>query len=102
MKRQPQRSTLLPYATLFRSGRCVPEDLGGRLAPVVALQQRREVGPAAVRRQTRPSVEGVGSDGGGLGDAKSTRLNSSHANNSYGVFCFEIKTGKSYCIRRFG
>src|SRR3712207_8426962 len=93
MIRRPPRSTLFPYTTLFRSfGRLFRRVLGS--------------GPAAPRCGDGPSCGGrvVGSDSaagrpvGGAGgaprprlDRKSTRLNSSHANISYAVFCLKKK-----------
>src|SRR3712207_8703476 len=92
MIRLPPKSTLFPYSTLFRSEppfiRRVFEDFGprarsplvtafgydyvpGNLAAAVALEK---AGDAATRI-----------------DRKSTRLNSSHANISYAVFCFKKK-----------
>src|SRR3712207_8480204 len=99
MIRRPPRSTLFPYTTLFRSAvngrglhgadvgggtvfdvdevvglRTVAVDLQG-LAPFDAvehLHDHRDVGPLVV-----------------LTDRKSTRLNSSHANISYAVFCLK-------------
>src|SRR3712207_7115190 len=73
MIRRPPRSTLFPYTTLFRSAReCQSADL------LVAL---RGDGQAAGRDRTV----------GHLRDRKSTRLNSSHANISYAVFCLKKK-----------
>src|SRR3712207_7507086 len=92
MIRRPPRSTLFPYTTLFRSGpmwRKVAKDLG-------YVGKRTHDGPTAVelapwvgtcprghthyryRQPARP-------------DRKSTRLNSSHANISYAVFCLKKK-----------
>src|SRR2546427_374115 len=70
MIRRPPRSTLFPYTTLFRSGvrgRGARQDRGGR----------RPAGPVARR--------------GRRGDRKSTRLNSSHSQISYAVFCLKKK-----------
>src|SRR3712207_8837852 len=80
MIRRPPRSTLFPYTTLFRS---VP--LLGRWQqvyspPIISL---------AIHSQTSETVE-MGPVWGG-GDRKSTRLNSSHANISYAVFCLKKK-----------
>src|SRR3712207_6952964 len=103
MIRRPPRSTLFPYTTLFRSG--VPRDPGAR----------RRVGGAAVRllgRSDRPAGLPAPRDaalrvGARLGrspgrapdpDRKSTRLNSSHANISYAVFCLKKKTYLSLSI----
>src|SRR3712207_8225671 len=90
MIRRPPRSTLFPYTTLFRSRgarRAEPAHCEvGRLA--LAHQDR----PLAARRgrlarQLRPLQ--VRSPA--LLDRKSTRLNSSHANISYAVFCLKKK-----------
>src|SRR5256886_10645142 len=93
MIRRPPRSTLFPYTTLFRS----------RITPVVALVQpgfelsldAKEVqdtfevpldylfDPANHHRHRRRSA---------IRDRKSTRLNSSHSQISYAVFCLKKKT----------
>src|SRR3712207_9222315 len=85
MIRRPPRSTLFPYTTLFRSaavGR-VREAQGERLRPlgvrVVADQQPEGLLGLAGREVERAE------------DRKSTRLNSSHANISYAVFCLKKK-----------
>src|SRR3712207_8120538 len=81
MIRRPPRSTLFPYTTLFRSD----EELV-RAWPAARPDARRPAarGPRGRRRVRRPA-------GGptGRGDRKSTRLNSSHANISYAVFCLK-------------
>src|SRR3712207_7768276 len=97
MIRRPPRSTLFPYTTLFRSlvDRRVARrrrDRGERLAPVDVPRGR-----AAARQQQQPprarvdgprvAVEPVADER----DRKSTRLNSSHANISYAVFCLKKK-----------
>src|SRR3712207_7956190 len=84
MIRRPPRSTLFPYTTLFRSAPRRAErqpDRGGLREGVR--------GPAVLGRGAAP----VGLHGEQPGrDRKSTRLNSSHANISYAVFCLEKKT----------
>src|SRR3712207_7136573 len=77
MIRRPPRSTLFPYTTLFRSGRATIAEgyADGRLA--VDFEQRRVV---AGDRELALTP-----------DRKSTRLNSSHANISYAVFCLKKK-----------
>src|SRR3712207_8973972 len=93
MIRRPPRSTLFPYTTLFRS-----REVAGRVVDVHVLRARvRRVDPARVRAGV-PVVDDrvvldarVGALPGGL-DRKSTRLNSSHANISYAVFCLKQKT----------
>src|SRR5690349_22189814 len=78
MIRRPPRSTLFPYTTLFRSGG------GPQLLQLVGADQRlrllrlRQVNGDEVR-----FLEGV--------DRKSTRLNSSHVEISYAVFCLKKK-----------
>src|SRR3712207_8569260 len=93
MIRRPPRSTLFPYTTLFRSG----TDQGrGRLGGNDLPGQRRVVDAAASRHGSSPSRCAAlerGSDGARPpnADRKSTRLNSSHANISYAVFCLKKK-----------
>src|SRR3712207_8486216 len=90
MIRRPPRSTLFPYTTLFRSA--APggtTDIMGRL---VADHLQRRWGQNAI-------AENKSGAGGVIGtmevvrarDRKSTRLNSSHANISYAVFCLKKK-----------
>src|SRR3712207_7529285 len=92
MIRRPPRSTLFPYATLFRSGRVEFArrqlvglgDAQGALDAVQGLELAAELG---WDRRAHDS-----DDGAGLAlDRKSTRLNSSHANISYAVFCLQKK-----------
>src|SRR3712207_8598262 len=100
MRRRPPRSTLFPYTTLFRSQRRGPRRVRHLVGPgaaheavgaepavedvvaVAAEQGLRVRGAArqlvAARRPDHP-------------DRKSTRLNSSHANISYAVFCLKKK-----------
>src|SRR3712207_6895873 len=88
MIRRPPRSTLFPYTTLFRS--C----FGGN-----ARRHEREAvagGGPHRREQGRPGVALIAQAGRtpAPGDRKSTRLNSSHANISYAVFCLKKKKTK--------
>src|SRR3712207_8471039 len=96
MIRRPPRSTLFPYTTLFRS-------------PVLVLLQHESL-DLPVLDVARPDDDDVGE--GGVADPaffpvqhplvavpadrKSTRLNSSHANISYAVFCLKKKKNKQY------
>src|SRR3712207_8173806 len=89
MIRRPPRSTLFPYTTLFRSSRSpgssektlhVSRSTPGQ-PPRGAFERQCK------RRRQRPC---------NTGDRKSTRLNSSHANISYAVFC--LKKKKKICI----
>src|SRR3712207_7024631 len=92
MIRRPPRSTLFPYTTLFRSGRGNADQHGAEPGQdrhvIVGL---RRLGAEAEPGQSR-HVEHAAADQGGEGeDRKSTRLNSSHANISYAVFCLKKK-----------
>src|SRR3712207_8052238 len=80
MIRRPPRSTLFPYTTLFRSHESVMDSLGTVLAAALAGVVAVTLGPGAVLALAA-----------GLTDRKSTRLNSSHANTSYAVFCLKKK-----------
>src|SRR3712207_8676413 len=82
MIRRPPRSTLFPYTTLFRSTRRLRDAAGAR--PLRGLGPRRFARP-----QTGPPAALHPRRDGGDGDRKSTRLNSSHANISYAVFCLK-------------
>src|SRR3712207_8789052 len=102
MIRRPPRSTLFPYTTLFRSrgdemhedgivlvdeGRRLPEEPQPRVPARVDHYIRRGPGLTVLHKdiraqQAHPTPQ----------DRKSTRLNSSHANISYAVFCLKKKT----------
>src|SRR3712207_7700777 len=90
MIRRPPRSTLFPYTTLFRSH---PAEVRVR---VVQLAEQR-VGPVAQVRAAGPPAVGLPVPDRlpqlvvQRQDRKSTRLNSSHANISYAVFCLKKK-----------
>src|SRR3712207_6898820 len=92
MIRRPPRSTLFPYTTLFRSflaGPAVRAELaffGGAAVAVVVFFGALVAALLATGTLFAPDVpEEI--------DRKSTRLNSSHANISYAVFCLEKKKG---------
>src|SRR3712207_8697801 len=88
MIRRPPRSTLFPYTTLFRSSKPLP---GEDWAPhdVEKYGFSRWNPPDAGANQDIPEAGGGFPDNDG--DRKSTRLNSSHANISYAVFCLKKK-----------
>src|SRR3712207_8151713 len=88
MIRRPPRSTLFPYTTLFRS---LPhEPLRRPRVPVPPLQRLPDAGEVVLQPGQRPRI-------GFAPDRKSTRLNSSHANISYSVFCLK-KNLHSYAM----
>src|SRR3712207_8524344 len=81
MIRRPPRSTLFPYTTLFRSP-------AGHLGEA---QGGAAEGEDAALDFNLSEARVLGGDGDVRGDRKSTRLNSSHANISYAVFCLKKK-----------
>src|SRR3712207_6885235 len=89
MIRRPPRSTLFPYTTLFRSRHA--QDGGVRVddpEQALRLHGGRSRRPDLRRRSVR-------ADRARDRDRKSTRLNSSHANISYAVFCLKKKNKES-------
>src|SRR3712207_6877886 len=98
MIRRPPRSTLFPYTTLFRSC-CEP-----LIAVVISSRnQRREGFPNALIGRERSPHGHQDDHDVRLGhrqvrDRKSTRLNSSHANISYAVFCLKKKQNTKIVI----
>src|SRR3712207_7033463 len=89
MIRRPPRSTLFPYTTLFRSEDAVHAPL--------ALDVQVAVEDVAVGRLEPDDATDVDVLlQGDLQDRKSTRLNSSHANISYAVFCLKKKKCTRY------
>src|SRR3712207_7316626 len=101
MIRRPPRSTLFPYTTLFRS-----LGLGVRRHAEAGHVDADHPHPVDCLRQQVERHAGGGRDAEvddddrvhllGLGDRKSTRLNSSHANISYAVFCLKKKNWLQY------
>src|SRR3712207_7934687 len=95
MIRRPPRSTLFPYTTLFRShaGLLLADEVAGR---AVVFEHARGAGlDAHLVLEPDAAHPVAGAVGQHLGDdeadRKSTRLNSSHANISYAVFCLKKK-----------
>src|SRR2546427_8034029 len=82
---RPPSSPLFPYTTLFRS---LQPAAGGPVAPRAPAVRGRQLPPLGACR--------LGRDRAALSDRKSTRLNSSHSQNSYAVFCLEKK--KNYNV----
>src|SRR3712207_7921052 len=97
MIRRPPRSTLFPYTTLFRSGlnvTVIPDEISRDKVKELAAVVGADTGAVLDRYDT--AIES-GSQYSPIlvkenADRKSTRLNSSHANISYAVFCLKKKT----------
>src|SRR3712207_8452908 len=97
MIRRPPRSTLFPYTTLFRSAQAERE----------AVAPGSDAGQSAPRTSSKKSARGTqasapaarAQQSAAAEDRKSTRLNSSHANISYAVFCLKKKNILMYCDR---
>src|SRR3712207_7515842 len=97
MIRRPPRSTLFPYTTLFRSVEALRDHHVQRVLVACRLGvQLEQVAHAALPH--RPHRERARQQDWALerADRKSTRLNSSHANISYAVFC--LKKKKKLCM----
>src|SRR5688572_32585389 len=96
MIRRPPRSTLFPYTTLFRSPGDPPGDEVAMPAGIFGQRVDREVGALVQRLRPERAEEGVvDRDRRRLvRDRKSTRLNSSHSQISYAVFCLKKKKQK--------
>src|SRR5258707_1660387 len=94
MIRRPPRSTLFPYTTLFRSVTSA--------RPIVTSQRRGDcrldftLASSSLRQHATHRL----SHRDRTSDRKSTRLNSSHANISYAVFCLKKKTSETELERK--
>src|SRR3712207_7971170 len=97
MIRRPPRSTLFPYTTLFRSTiapilqqevqrGALASSIAPRFLPIVQADPSELTVPSQATDLTQPDLTVDQSR-----DRKSTRLNSSHANISYAVFCLKKK-----------
>src|SRR3712207_8622066 len=98
MIRRPPRSTLFPYTTLFRS-LSVGELVDAVRTADVLVPTVTDAIDASILAQAGPELKLIANFGNGMDnidvqaalDRKSTRLNSSHANISYAVFCLKKK-----------
>src|SRR3712207_7864175 len=98
MIRRPPRSTLFPYTTLFRSFHQAYGGIERGLAGVTTTQLwiiggGTTAGVALQALANLPWLRGLGRYRLTFSDRKSTRLNSSHSNISYAVFCLKNKKG---------
>src|SRR3712207_9008240 len=97
MIRRPPRSTLFPYTTLFRSS--AYRMIGMRVSSVGRAASRDDMRSCVLVKLTATGTVSVLTQR--PRDRKSTRLNSSHANISYAVFCLKKKKQKNaYFTRR--
>src|SRR3712207_8945865 len=101
MIRRPPRSTLYPYTTLFRAGRAVHKPSRCVGAGAGAVRPAGDAQLEHVPRNggvARPTVRFLGraQPPGEARDRKRTRLNSSHANISYAVFCLNKNHSKTH------
>src|SRR5690349_23616247 len=90
----PPRSTLFPYTTLFRSSLCGSRGLDGRSRAIERDEKRISLRVdlhATELGEDRPEQTAVNGQLVVVGDRKSTRLNSSHVEISYAVFCLKKK-----------
>src|SRR3712207_8095425 len=99
MIRRPPRSTLFPYTTLFRSDEVIRDAdaamyqakaHGSGTYAVFDRSMHDRLTPSTAERRLREAIE-RGEFQIRYQDRKSTRLNSSHANISYAVFCLKKK-----------
>src|SRR5258707_5949846 len=105
MIRRPPRSTLFPYTTLFRSVLAIGNPGDAMLFSVTkgivsAVGKFPNAGQGTWIQTDAPI--NPGNSGGPLLDRKSTRLNSSHANISYAVFCLKKKKNQILCHTKIG
>src|SRR2546430_4423563 len=91
MIRRPPRSTLFPYTTLFRSGERVHA-----AAPCGHWQTTTMI--SSIRLDGSTACMTIGGEPSRRIDRKSTRLNSSHSQISYAVFCLKKKKLQPLCI----
>src|SRR2546430_9141746 len=86
MIRRPPRSTLFPYTTLFRSA--------GKRVVRISVKNPLPDGIYVEHETIVRAAGGARSEVARIGDRKSTRLNSSHSQISYAVFCLKKKKKK--------
>src|SRR3712207_8692193 len=100
MIRRPPRSTLFPYTTLFRSQMAGSREKLEEWRNQTITQMRQQMhddfkNTQLVQKMRQELVKDVKVTPADVRDRKSTRLNSSHANISYAVFCLKKKRSLS-------
>src|SRR5688572_32361070 len=100
MLRRPPRSTLFPYTTLFRSAVAAAHVGQARLVRMEPEQLEQlghgHVAPAQLAVHVRALLDHLARRARAEQDRKSTRLNSSHSQISYAVFCLKKKNNKKH------
>src|SRR3712207_8450981 len=91
MIRRPPRSTLFPYTTLFRSDN---QKIASQVIDALLDEGFQERDVQVLKGDADELMSEIAEHG--FGDRKSTRLNSSHANISYAVFCLKKKHSLHY------
>src|SRR3712207_8776921 len=94
MIRRPPRSTLFPYTTLFRSSNAASDNpwrQNGLITMKEEAKNTKEIGKFTVVDAEAKDDKQISDIEAMVSDRKSTRLNSSHANISYAVFCLKKK-----------
>src|SRR5438477_6343415 len=95
IRQHPQRSTLFPYTTLFRSDRAPIDTIPSIAARSRQPSRRRTIKDERSRRGTARHCDFFATATNHHEDRKSTRLNSSHMSISYAVFCLKKKKTNS-------
>src|SRR5258707_9069640 len=99
MIRRPPRSTLFPYTTLFRSAAISSVAAAPDVLVVHPSVAATNVGELIALLKAKPGTPAGHAGIGTTPDRKSTRLNSSHANISYAVFCLKKKNTRHTDLR---
>src|SRR3712207_8375111 len=95
MIRRPPTSTLFPYTTLFRSNAMTAPS---SIDPAHVLHEQLALASPDLLRQMLTTFINTLMSAEANADRKSTRLNSSHANISYAVFCLKENNNQHLCI----
>src|SRR2546427_1555981 len=103
MIRRPPRSTLFPYTTLFRSFHPLTREHIAQIVTILLKEVQRRLGEEELTLRLTPAASDFLVERGydehfGARDRKSTRLNSSHSQISYAVFCLKKKKEQNYIL----
>src|SRR3712207_7000687 len=101
MIRRPPRSTLFPYTTLFRSRNNIfIKKMEGENDPITDYSRNDKYNKNSIKFNSENGLARQIKKNVYVEDRKSTRLNSSHANISYAVFCLKKKKIKTYAYKK--